>query len=158
MPAQHLSLGHHHGDILAVLQASSAYIHSLKEVLALPAIASKIKDTKAAREVAALQEFYAMLGSDTSRAFYGPGHVLAAAELGAIQTLLVSDKLFRINNVAKRKKYADLVEGVRSAGGEVLVFSSMHVSGEQLNNLSGVAAVLRFPLPELEDQEIVEEL
>lgn len=37
-----------------------------------------------------LQEFYAMLGADSSRAFYGPGHVLAAAELGAIQTLLIS--------------------------------------------------------------------
>jgi protein pelota len=69
-----------------------------------------------------------------------------------------ADKLFRINNVAKRKKYADLVEGVREAGGEALLFSSMHVSGEQLNNLSGIAAVLRFPLPELEDQEIVEEV
>lgn len=30
----------------------------------------------------------------------------------------------------------------------------MHVSGEQLNQLSGIAAILRFPLPELEDQEI----
>jgi hypothetical protein len=29
--------------------------------------------------------------------------------------------------------------------------------GEQLNQLSGIAAVLRFPLPELEDQELVEE-
>jgi len=71
---------------------------------------------------------------------------------------LPADKLFRINNVAKRKKYADLVEGVREAGGEALVFSSMHVSGEALNNLSGVAAILRFPLPELEDQELVEEI
>jgi protein pelota len=72
--------------------------------------------------------------------------------------VLPADKLFRINNVAKRKKYADLVEGVCEAGGEALLFSSMHVSGEQLNNLSGIAAVLRFPLPELEDQEIVEEV
>jgi hypothetical protein len=68
-----------------------------------------------------------------------------------------TDKLFRVNNVAKRKKYADLVEGVRDAGGEALVFSSMHVSGEALNNLSGVAAILRFSLPELEDQELIEE-
>jgi len=75
---------------LPLLQASSAYKHSLKEVLALPAISSKIKDTKAAREVSALQDFYAMLTADSSRAFYGPGHVLAAAELGAIQTLLIS--------------------------------------------------------------------
>jgi len=147
-----------HKSSIFTAPASSAYKHSLKEVLALPAIASKIKDTKAAREVSALQDFYAMLTADSSRAFYGPGHVLAAAELGAIQTLLISDKLFRINNVAKRKKYADLVEGVRETGGEALLFSSMHVSGEALNNLSGVAAILRFPLPELEDQELIEEV
>lgn len=30
-------------------------------------------------------------------------------------------------------------------------------AGEQLNQLSGVAATLRFPLPELEDQELIEE-
>jgi protein pelota len=46
------------------------------------------------------------------------------------------------------------VEGVREAGGEALIFSAMHVSGEQLNQLSGVAAILRFPLPELEDAEL----
>lgn len=143
---------------IVLAQVSSAYKHSLKEVLAQPAIAAKIKDTKAAREVAALAEFYAMLGADPARAFYGPGHVLAAAELGAIQTLLISDNLFRAATVAKRAKYSALVEGVRGAGGEALVFSSMHVSGEQLNLLSGIAALLRFPLPELEDMEIPEEL
>lgn len=49
----------------------------------------------------ALAAFYAMLGQDSARAFYGPGHVRAAAELGAIQTLLLSDTLFRVNDVAK---------------------------------------------------------
>lgn len=38
------------------------------------------------------------------------------------------------------------------------VFSAMHVSGEQLNQLSGIAAILRFPLPELEDMEIPAEV
>lgn len=141
-------------DKIVLAAASSAYKHSLKEVLTAPGISSRIKDTKAAREVGALQEFYDMLASDPSRAFYGPGHVFAAAELGAIQVLLISDSLFRINHVAKRKRYAELVEGVREGGGEALVFSAMHVSGEQLNQLSGIAAILRFPLPELEDQEI----
>ena len=46
------------------------------------------------------------------------------------------------------------MEGVAAGGGEALVFSAAHVSGEQLNQLSGVAAVLRFPLPELEDAEL----
>ena len=55
-------------------------------------------------------------------------------------------------------QYAALVDGVREAGGEALVFSSMHISGEQLSQLSGIAAILRFPLPELEDMELAEEI
>lgn len=65
----------------------------------------------ASREVKALGDFYAMLASDPARAFYGPGHVAAAAELGAIQTLLITDSVFRVNNVTKRRKVTSLVEG-----------------------------------------------
>lgn len=36
-----------------------------------------------------------MLGSDEMRAWYGPDHVLLAADRGAIGTLLISDDLFR---------------------------------------------------------------
>ena len=36
------------------------------------------------------------------------------------------------------------------------VFSSSHVTGEQLGKLTGVAAILRFPLPEIEDMAEVE--
>lgn len=35
--------------------------------------------------VKALADFMAMLAQDSSRAFYGPGHVHAAHEMGAIQ-------------------------------------------------------------------------
>eukprot|EP00983_Pelagomonas_calceolata_P086325 1156736-Pelagomonas_calceolata.AAC.2 len=41
---------------------------------------------------------------------------------------------------------------------QALIFSSMHVSGEQLKQLSGIAALLRFPLPDLEDQELNDEV
>ncbi|KAJ9520150.1 hypothetical protein QJQ45_030073 [Haematococcus lacustris] len=144
-------------DKVVLAPASSAYKHALQEVLANPLIASRVKNTMASREVEALKAFMAMLSSDSARAFYGPGHVFAANDMGAIQTLLISDSLFRINNVQKRKRYVGLVDAVKDGGGEALIFSSMHVSGEQLNQLSGIAAVLRFPLPDLEDQELPEE-
>lgn len=49
---------------------------------------------------------------------------------------------------------------MREDGGQVQIFSSMHVSGEQLNNLGGLAALLRFPfnmdyLDEEEEKEQV---
>jgi len=47
----------------------------------------------------------------------------------------------------------ELVQSVKDGGGKVHIFSSLHVSGEQLKNLSGVAAILRYPLPEIEDEE-----
>ncbi|CAI5528284.1 unnamed protein product [Closterium sp. Naga37s-1] len=139
---------------IVLAHSTSGYKHAVKEVLALPAIMTQIKDTKAAKEVKALEDFYAMLSNDSARAFYGPGHVEAANERLAIHTLLISDDLFRNADVKTRRRYVDLVESVRANGGQVHVFSSLHVSGEQLVNLAGIAAILRFPLPELEDMEL----
>ena len=52
-----------------------------------------------------------------------------------------------------RKKYVRLVESAKENGCEVKIFSSMHVSGESLGQLSGIAAILRFPMPEIEEEE-----
>lgn len=126
----------------------------IKEVLAAPAIANQVKSTKAARESKALDDFNQMMAHDSAKAFYGPGHVLAASEVGAIDTLLISDSLFKNSNGDTRKKYVDLVDNVREGGSKVYIFSAAHVSGEQLNLLTGIAAILRYPMPHLEDMEI----
>ncbi|SAM06297.1 hypothetical protein [Absidia glauca] len=138
--------------------SSSGHKHALNEVMQEPTIQAKLADTKAAREVQALEAFYQMLNADADRAFYGYDHVAKAHERGAIATLLVTDELFRSADIPTRKKYVALVEEVRGAGGKVYVFSSLHVSGEQLNQLTGVAAILTFPLPDIEDDEEEDEL
>uniref|UniRef100_A0A671YMJ8 Protein pelota homolog n=1 Tax=Sparus aurata TaxID=8175 RepID=A0A671YMJ8_SPAAU len=80
-------------------------------------------------------------------------HVEKAADALAIDTLLISDKLFRHQDVPTRSRYVRLVDNVRDNGGNVRIFSSLHVSGEQLTQLSGVAAILRFPIADLSDAE-----
>ena len=47
-------------------------------------------------------------------------------------------------DVAKRKRFVGLVDSVREFGGDVKIFSSLHVSGEQLDQLTGLCAVLRY--------------
>ncbi|KAK4875247.1 hypothetical protein RN001_011669 [Aquatica leii] len=136
-----------------LIHSSSGFKHSLKEVLQDPAVVNKISDTKAAGEVKVLESFYTMLQCEPAKAFYGKKHCEKANEAQAIETLLISDNLFRCSNVSLRKEYVKLVDSVREAGGEVKIFSSMHISGEQLDQLTGVAAILRFPMPELEDEE-----
>ncbi|THV08428.1 hypothetical protein K435DRAFT_641986 [Dendrothele bispora CBS 962.96] len=131
---------------------SSPHVHSLVEVLQSPQIVSQLKETKFARESIALDKFHKMLSTDELRAWYGPEHVVLAADRGAIGTLLISDELFRASDPETRKKYVALVEAVQQKGGEVVIFSSMHETGQQLNQLSGIAAILTFPL----DIEVVE--
>jgi len=135
-------------------KASSGHKHALEEVFSDESIMSKMTDTKIAKEVAALNRFMRMIDTDPDRAYYGYNHVQKANEELAIDTLLVTDDLFRSSEIAMRKKYVQLVESVRENGGIVYVFSSLHVSGAQLGQLSGVAAILRYPLPDLEQMEL----
>lgn len=114
--------------------SSSGFKHSLKEVLSDPLLQNRLADTKAAKEVKALQDFQRTLLNDSARAFYGVKHVEKAIEAQAVETLLISDQLFRCKNVEKRKKYISLVDNVRELGGDVRIFSSLHVSGERNYN------------------------
>ncbi|XP_038215138.1 protein pelota [Zerene cesonia] len=137
-----------------LVKASSGFKHSLKEVLQEPSVMAKISDTKAASEVKLLESFYTMLQLEPTKAFYGKKDVMRANEALAIETLMISDKLFRCQDIQKRKEYVTLVDSARENGADVRIFSSMHVSGEQLDQLTGVAAILRFPMPELEDSDV----
>ncbi|KDN40972.1 hypothetical protein K437DRAFT_181580 [Tilletiaria anomala UBC 951] len=138
---------------LIKIHCNSPHLHSLMEVIRSPEVSAQLKDTKFAREGALLDKFMRMLSSDEHRAWYGEKHVLLAASRGAIGTLLISDGLFRSADPARRKIFVQLVEDVRALGGETAIFSSLHESGRQLNGLTGIAAILTFPL----DIEMVEE-
>lgn len=100
-----------------------------------------------------MEGFYTMLQCEPAKAFYGKKHIEKANESQAIEMLLISDSLFRCKDVSLRKEYVRIVDSVREAGGDVRIFSSMHISGEQLEQLTGIAAILRFPMPELEDED-----
>ena len=45
----------------------------------------------------------------------------------------------------QRKAFAALVDGVKGAGGDALILSGAHVSGEQLDQLSGIASHPAIP-------------
>ncbi|CAD6890685.1 unnamed protein product [Tilletia controversa] len=135
------------------IHCNSPHLHSLMEVLRSPEVSAQLKDTKFAREGLLLDKFLRMLNTDELRAWYGEKHVALAAERGAIGSLLISDGLFRNADPNRRRKFVQLVEDVRKTGGEAAIFSSMHESGRQLNGLTGIAAILTYPL----DVEIVEE-
>jgi protein pelota len=136
-----------------LVHSSSGFKHALKEVLADPSVTAKMDQTAAFNEVKTLDNFFQMLNHDPDRAYYGYKHVLKADQAKAVDTLLVTDDLFRSSDVKTRAEYVKLTESVKENGGTVAIFSTLHVTGEQLAQLSGVAAILRFPLPEADITE-----
>ncbi|XP_008241440.1 PREDICTED: protein PELOTA 1-like [Prunus mume] len=123
---------------------------SLHEVLHDNAVMNLIKDTKAAMEIRAYKEFSDMVLSNSDRACYGVKSVEMAHELMAIETLLIMDDLFESAEIGTRHKYVGLVKSVKGAGGKAIVFSAKHVTGVELATTS-IAAILRFPMPDLDD-------
>ncbi|PVU85631.1 hypothetical protein BB560_002232 [Smittium megazygosporum] len=136
---------------IVLIHTSSGHKSALEEVLRDPVIVAKLATTKYALEVSTLDKFYKMMNSDPNRAVYGYKHVLKAADMGAIGTLLIADTLFRSPDISKRKTYVNLVQSLSKTRSTVVIFSSLHVSGEQLNQLTGVAAILNFPIPDLDE-------
>ncbi|QCD97989.1 protein pelota [Vigna unguiculata] len=122
---------------------------SLEKVLSNPAVTVLVKDGR----VRAFRELWEMVCNDSGRACYGSEEVERAREMKAIEILLITDDLYRNEEVGTRQRYDGLVKSVKDGGGKALVYSPMHVSAAQLSQLTGVAAILRFPLPDLELQD-----
>ncbi|KAL4605509.1 hypothetical protein ACB092_09G034900 [Castanea dentata] len=111
-----------------------------------------IRETNVVPEIRVFKEFLDTVTSNSDRACYGPKSVETAHEMLTIKTLLITDDLFRSVEIETRHKYVGLVKSVKKAGGKVFVFLSMHVSGEELTKLTDIAAMLRFPLPDLDER------
>ncbi|OKL59388.1 hypothetical protein UA08_05454 [Talaromyces atroroseus] len=138
---------------IVVVHSASGYLHALSEVLQSPSVRTLLSDTKYARETKLMDDFLEHLRKDTNKATYGPREVEFAVEQGAVGRgggiLIISNRLFRSQDVAQRKRWVGLVDRVREVeGGDVRVLSSDHESGKRLDGLGGVAALLTFPIAE----------
>ncbi|CAJ0943450.1 unnamed protein product, partial [Mesorhabditis belari] len=122
------------------------------KVLEDPNIAAWLTDTQAQGVVKALKQFFEYMSTEPDRAYYGYKHVAGANAEQAIETLLIAFLLFRSQDIT-RKRYVKLVEN----GANVLIFSSMHVNGERLALLTAFAVILRFAIPELDEEQMNED-
>lgn len=140
---------------ITVAHAASGHFHSLHEVLGSAAVTSRLSDTRFTREVQLMDRFFEMMRADDMRGWYGPKECQRGIEMGAVGkgggVLLISNSLFRSQDVKTRQHYVGLVDEVKAQGGEVRVLSSMHESGKRLENLSGIAVMLTYPIDNLDE-------
>lgn len=140
-----------------IVHAASGHVHSLNEVLKSPEVLSQMKDVRYAKEAQLMDSFFEKLKFDDGRAWYGTKAVERAGQEGAIGpgggVLLINNSLFRSQDLAIRKRYVALVDKVKADGGDVRVLSSDHGSGQRLHMLGDIAAILTYPILDLDDDD-----
>jgi len=117
-------------------------------VLKRGAVEDVQQQTRIAEEADHIDELMARIG-EGSEVAYGPEAVAKAADFGAIETLLVLDERLRKERAGEGDWDVDadrIIETTEQKGGDVTVFSAEFAPGEQLANLGGVAALLRYRL------------
>lgn len=143
--------------LATIVHANSGHIHSLNEVLKSPEVLAKMKDVRFAKEAQLMDTFFDMLKLDDGRAWYGSKAVERAVEEDAVGpgggALLINNSLFRSQDLATRKRYVAIVDKVKDAGGETRILSSEHESGQRLNMLGDIAAILNYPMHDLDEEE-----
>ncbi|KAI2636572.1 hypothetical protein GGS26DRAFT_501418 [Hypomontagnella submonticulosa] len=140
-----------------VVHSSSGHLHSLNEILKSPEVLATMKDMKFSKETRFMDDFFDKLRKDDGRAWYGTAPVEKAVKEGAVGrgggVLLINNSLFRSMDIATRRRYVAMVDKVKADGGEARILSSDHESGQRLDALGGIAALLTYPMPDLDEDE-----
>lgn len=138
-------------DKFVLAHSSGGYLNSLSEILSNPQWKNKFSDLKYFHEISVLDEFLNMLRQCPDKAYYGYEYINILSHMSkAINTLLISSSLFRSTDILERKKYDALVERIRQTGARVYVFSSSHDASSRLEQMTGIAAILNYPVTEEE--------
>lgn len=121
-------------------------VAGIQEALRSGVLLKTMKKLRVAEETELIEEVLRRLGKEDGTVSYGFEQVRRAAELGAVEKLVLTDKLLRDSEDEKRVQMEEVMETVEKKGGAVTVISTEHEAGNQLSGLGGVAALLRFSL------------
>ena len=112
----------------------------ISEVLKKGTVEKLTSENRVALEMMAVDNLLSQIGKNSSKIAYGLKETTNAINLGAVSELLILDTKVASENMG------DLMDMVENMKGEVLVISSEHEGGKQLESLGGMAAILRYEI------------
>ncbi len=125
---------------------SSADKTAFNEVLKRPEVETALKESRAVEEISLVEELLKEIMKG-KLAIYGLQAVSDAADVGAIKTLLISDSYIQKTRETNEFERVDTVlKKVNDSKGKIMIISSEHEGGKQLDGLGGIAAILRYQL------------
>jgi protein pelota len=133
-------------SVVDVKSVNNGGVAGIYEALRSGVLLKVMKHMRIVEETETMEEVLKRLGKGESNITYGLEDVKKAAELGAVEKLVLADTMLRETSDEKRLLLEDLMKTVEQKGGKIMVVSTEHEAGAKLVALGGVAALLRFPL------------
>lgn len=112
----------------------------IQEVLKKGTIEQIAAEGRIAQEIRLMNKVLEEIGKTSNLVAYGKSDVENASNAGAVENLLVLDKMVRMEEI---ESIMNLVE---NTGGKVMVVSSEHEGGKQLEALGGITGLLRYSI------------
>lgn len=132
-----------HKDLakISIVEATgSGGRNGISEVLKKGTVEKLTSENRVALEMGAVDKLLTEIAKNSSKVVYGLKETKNAINLGAVSELLILDTKIASENMGEEM---DLVENMK---GEVMVISSEHEGGKQLESLGGMAAILRYEI------------
>ncbi|MDF1538178.1 MAG: mRNA surveillance protein pelota [Candidatus Thorarchaeota archaeon] len=123
---------------------NSIGIPGAKEILFRGVISTAVEGIKLEEETQLVDAIIEHIAKDDGLGAYGPAEVKKAVQFGAVENLLVTDKRLREGDDKHRRWMDQMIRDTESARGKFHIVSTEHPAGDQLQNLGGIAALLRY--------------
>lgn len=132
-------------------ESSSGFKHSLQEILSKPNIKALIKDTKCIDDVSVMERFNEIKGTQPDKLFFGYKSFDIAYKNFAIDTLIVTDGYIRKLSALERKDLSDKIKDLKVNKIKVCQFSSLHFTGEKIDEFGGICGILKYIVEEISE-------
>ena len=114
--------------------------NGISEVLKKGTVEKLTSENRVALEMGAVDNLLIEIAKNSSKVAYGLRETKKAIDLGAVSQLLILDTKVASENMG------DAMDMVENMKGDVMVISSEHEGGKQLESLGGMAAILRYEI------------
>jgi len=133
-------------DKIRLCHATSGTESAIYETLKSQELAKFKKNIKLVHEMEQIETVMEYFAKDPDLVVIGMDEVSKAAQMGAIENLLVADILIRGTSKENRLLIEDIINNVENTGGEVTIMSSDHPAGERLVDLGSIVGILRYKI------------
>jgi len=133
-------------SIVDVKSVNNGGVSGIYEALRSGVLLRAAHQMRILEETETMEEAMKRLGKGEATITYGIDDVESASMIGAIEKLILADTMLREAEEEQRLRIEKIMREVEQRQGSVTVVSTEHEAGSKLIALSGIAALLRFPL------------